>query len=145
MKRQTLQIIILNQKKDIDMKKSLTKEYKREYQRKWQENNREKIQEYCRNQMKDIEVKHRFGSVERYEEAMLKYDGWCAFACDKKAEMIHHLDGKSIHNSSRKDVDNSLKNLLPLCRSCHAKLHHPIGYTRQRKWGIINETKRNRR
>lgn len=103
------------------------------YNKKWRADNPERVLEHNRKWKKNnpgyvkanLEWRRRegFGSVERYEEAMLKYDGWCAFACDKKAELVHHLDGKSINNSRKEDIDNSLKNLLPLCRICHSKLH----------------------
>ena len=99
------------------------------YQMEWYANNRENIAEhkkrwYAKNseKVREHRLNSRFGSVERYEEAMLKYDGWCAFGCDK-AELVHHLDGKSVHNSPIEDVDNNLKNLIPLCNSCHTKLH----------------------
>jgi len=110
-----------------------------EYMRRWRANNRDKYRKYIRNYMRkrrelglsksspEYERKmskvKRYGSVEQWQDAMLKYDGECTFACDGKAELVHHLDGKSIRNSPREDVDNSLKNLLPLCRSCHATLH----------------------
>jgi len=44
----------------------------------------------------------------------LKDIGICYF-CLRKAENIHHI------NKNRKD--NSKENLLPLCRSCHTKVH----------------------
>ena len=124
-----------------------TKEYKRNYMKKWREDNREKMREYRRKWReknpgyykgwyienterqlgydKKQKQKYRFGSMERYEQAFSKYDGWCAFACDKEAVLVHHLDGKSVRNSPRKEVDNNLSNLLPLCNSCHSKLHNP--------------------
>ena len=116
----------------------------REYDRGWAANHPEKMREKCRKrtanysekQQKEAKAratKNHFGSLERYEEAFFKYDGWCAFACDDKAELVHHLDGKSVNNSPREEVDNSLQNLLPLCRSCHMRLHHPKGIAR----GII--------
>jgi len=91
------------------------REKRREHQRKWHANN----PKYA----KTWQINNHFGSLERHEEAMQKYDGWCAFACDEKAELVHHLDGKAVHNSPKENVDNSLRNLLPLCRSCHMKLH----------------------
>lgn len=111
------------------------------YNRKWKANNREyreKSRIYTKKWLAnhpEYQREYRFGSAERYEEAMLKYDGWCAFACDKEAELVHHLDGKSHKNAPRGEVDNSLENLLPLCNSCHTKLHHSMGYTRQKKRG----------
>jgi len=136
------------------------KEYKRKYQKKYRLNNPEKILESqrkwkARNLEKLLEckkkwrlnnpektkqiqkrykIKYYFDSVERYNEAMLKYDGECAFACDRKAELVHHLDGIAYHNSSGENVDNSLKNLLPLCKSCHATLHEKgVKHDNQRK------------
>lgn len=73
--------------------------------------------------MQECNLRFRFGTVENYMEAMRKYDGWCAFACDKKSELVHHLDGKSSYNSFKQDINNNLQNLLPLCRSCHGWLH----------------------
>ena len=109
-----------------------------EYLKKWQADHREHLNEYYRKRLathseyreqarrrnKKWVAANHFGSLERYEEAMNKYDGWCAFACDKKAGLVHHLDGKSVRNSLREEVDNSLQNLLPLCRGCHARLHN---------------------
>ena len=99
----------------------------REFLRQWRIDNRGLIKE----RRKNTKATERFGSLERYEEAMLKYDGWCAFACDKEAEMVHHLDGKRVHNSSGEDIDNTLENLLPLCISCHSKLHLRKDFTRR--------------
>lgn len=101
-------------------------EKKAQIDRKWRANNPGYTKEW-RAANREYEIRQNrerhFGSNERYEEAMLKYDGWCAFACDRKAELVHHLDGKSIHTSPIKEVNNSLSNLLPLCVSCHMKLH----------------------
>ncbi len=44
-----------------------------------------------------------------------KHKGKCAF-CKEAAFIVHHRDGS---------MDNhDMENLLPLCASCHAKLHH---------------------
>lgn len=105
-----------------------------EYQNKWYAKNTEKMREYYKKRRtnyrekvlryeRNSKVIRYFGSLERYEKAMFKYDGECAFACDKRAELVHHIDGKNIRNSPKGNVDNSLKNLLPLCRSCHMWLH----------------------
>jgi len=119
-----------------------------EYLEKWRADHREYLNEYYRKRLathseyrerarqrnKKWVATNHFGSLETYEEAMLKYDGWCAFACDKEAEVVHHLDGKSVRNSPREEVNNNLKNLLPLCRSCHSKLHHPKGEYNERPY-----------
>ena len=89
----------------------------KECHRLWREANPERTKEMSRNAGK----KHAFGSLERYEEAFYKYDGFCAFACGKEAKLVHHMDGKSIHN--KYEPNNNLSNLLPLCRACHMQLH----------------------
>lgn len=110
------------------------------YLRKWRTNNRDKSNEINRqwrakNPEKEKQIhkkshlKRCFGSVEQYNEAMLKYEGECAFACGKQAEMVHHRDGKSIRNSRKEEVNNDLTNLLPLCIGCHTWLHKPYLYT----------------
>ena len=125
-----------------------SEKYQQEYMKKWRADNRdkirkckgrwriinrEKLREYAKKYRVDNPGKVRdhgrnndFGSAERYEEAMLKYDGWCAFACDKKAEMVHHLDGRSTRNRHEtfSKIDNTLENLIPLCRGCHSRLHN---------------------
>lgn len=116
------------------MGKPMTEEEKRknrEYSRKWREENREKDKERKRKYRRDNpdyerkhNIKERFGSLERYREASMKYDGECAFACGRKVGLIHHLDGKSTWNSPRTEVNNNLSNLLPLCFSCHSWLHN---------------------
>jgi len=102
----------------------------REYSRKWREENREKDKERKRKYRRDNpdyerkhNIKDRFGSLERYREALIKYEGECAFACDRKAGLVHHLDGKSTWNSVKTEVNNDIRNLLPLCNSCHTWLH----------------------
>ena len=90
----------------------------------------EGIKEYCRAHPEgghNRSLKRKCGSVEKYNEAMLKYDGWCAFGCDRKAYLVHHMDGKNIFNSPKEQVNNNLSNLLPLCLKCHGWLHHKSG------------------
>jgi len=89
--------------------------------------------------------KYLYGSVERYNEAMLKYEGECAFACGKKAEAVHHIDGKACSNSPKQEVDNRLSNLLPLCKGCHNWVHkrrinkrNQSGQGRRNKWSVKN-------
>lgn len=114
--------------------RGLNKDNIREYNYKWKKENREKVRiskkkwaiknpEKMRQMTKRKHLKSYFGSVERYNEAMLKYEGECAFACDKQAELVHHIDGKAVHNSLKEEVNNELNNLLPLCNSCHIWLH----------------------
>lgn len=106
------------------------KDEKREYDKQYQLLHKHKIKE----QQKKYRVEHRresyergfkqrYGSIERYTEGMEKYDGWCAFACDRKAYLVHHMDGKNIFNSPKEEVNNDLSNLLPLCLGCHNWLH----------------------
>jgi len=112
----------------------MTKQERQEYMRKWREENRELNREYskkwrlnnpdqCHGYNNDYHIKERFDSLERYNEAILKYEGECAFACGRKADRVHHIDGKAIHNSPQEQVNNELSNLLPLCRNCHMWLH----------------------
>ncbi len=50
-------------------------------------------------------------------KALKKYDNKCYF-CGEETNVVHHIDTlKSNHVTS---------NLLPLCSSCHPKLHHVI-------------------
>jgi hypothetical protein len=48
--------------------------------------------------------------------------GLCYF-CQKKSTIIHHI------NQNRKD--NSIKNLVNLCRSCHNKIHRLLVNSRK--------------
>lgn len=70
------------------------------------------------------QIKRMYGSEERYNQGMLKYEGECAFACGKEAKLVHHIDGKNILNSLKEEVNNDLSNLLPLCRGCHNWVHN---------------------
>lgn len=81
--------------------------------------------ERYKQRQKEATIKRRYGNLELYQEAMLKYEGECAFACGKKAELVHHLDGKNIKNFPKEEVTNTLTNLLPLCLACHCWLHKP--------------------
>lgn len=108
----------------------LHKDEKKEKARVYYQNNRENLRQQCReyygNHRKETynrDLKRRCGSVERYNEAMQKYNGECVFACDRQAGIVHHMDGKNTWNSSKEEVNNDLSNLLPLCKFCHSWLH----------------------
>jgi hypothetical protein len=51
-----------------------------------------------------------------FEYAMMKRKK-CYF-CEKKSQLIHHI------NQNKKD--NNPKNIIPLCRSCHNKIHRVL-------------------
>jgi 5-methylcytosine-specific restriction endonuclease McrA len=46
----------------------------------------------------------------------------CYF-CNKKSQVIHHINGDRKENNS--------KNLIPLCRSCHNKIHRVLANCRK--------------
>lgn len=101
-----------------------------EYQRKYRQENKIKISEYRaiyreknRENWSEYGKVYLFGSLSRYLEALQKYDGQCAFGCENLAQLVHHMDGKSVRNSTKDQINNELDNLLPLCRPCHAALH----------------------
>lgn len=59
-----------------------------------------------------------------YREVALAAYGAECFACgaaDGEIE-VHHIKGAS--GGSRTDDDNQLDNLVPLCVTCHSRLHH---------------------
>jgi len=92
----------------------------------WEKNRYEKHRERRIFLAKINRLIREFDSVELYYKILYKYDGWCAFACGRKAELIHHKDGHSISNSDPKIVKNEFENLIPLCRSCHVTLHNKV-------------------
>jgi len=116
-----------------------------EYMREWRRKNKEKIREIQRKYRanhptiwrryvnrnpqnekrirRETNIRRRFGTINRYNEALMKYEGECAFDSEHKAELVHHLDGKSIRNSTKEEVNNQPNNLLPLCKPCHMWLH----------------------
>lgn len=100
------------------------REKRRDYNKKWMKKWRNNYPDRSKEIAIKMERRRRFGSVKRYNEAMLKYEGECAFACGRQAQSVHHIDGKSIHNSPKDQINNNLENLLPLCNSCHMWLHH---------------------
>lgn len=119
-------------KREYDQKYNLLRKDTNKQQHKiYYQNNKETIKQrydqYYQNHRAEAYkrcLKRKCGSVERHNEAMQKYDGWCAFACDREAYLVHHMDGKNIFNSPKREVNNDLSNLLPLCNSCHAWLHN---------------------
>lgn len=118
-KEETREYMRLWHIRNKDRLRESRREYRKEYQRKWNARHPERKKEIDRK----AGAKRRFGSVERYNEAMLKYEGECAFACGRQAEMVHHINGKSIRNTPNEEINNNLSNLLPLCIGCHTWLH----------------------
>lgn len=108
------------------------KEYYRKWNAQWRKRNRQYFIEYrkehgeqAKTWNKTAKTKERFGSVERYEKAIGKNEGYCAL-CNDKATEVHHTDGQSTRSLSpipRKQINNDLSNLLPVCKACHGWLH----------------------
>lgn len=104
----------------------------REYQREWRKRNKQYSTEYRRQHPEQTEIDNkkgkmiqRFGSAEQYEKAIGKNEGHCAL-CNSKATEVHHVDGRSTRSLSpiqRKEINNDLNNLLPVCKPCHGWLH----------------------
>jgi len=108
---------------------------RKEYQKQWRELNPDHLSQWQKSHPENIKKyteKFCCGSAEQYKEAFDSYDGYCAFGCGAKAELVHHRDGKSLYNSNPEEVNNELSNLLPLCFPCHSSLHKSAG-DRQRK------------
>jgi len=118
-KEETREYMRLWHIRNKDRLRESRREYQKEWHRQWNAKHPERKKEIDRKAGR----KRRFGSVTRYKEAMMKYEGECAFACGRQAEMVHHRDGKSIRNSTSKEINNNLDNLLPLCIGCHTWLH----------------------
>jgi len=85
-----------------------------------------------RKRMLGNKIAYKGGRVPHYKNtsqwrinrliAMKKFN-WKCQACGKRADICHHID---------LSTDNhAVENLLPMCYSCHFKLHHEI-YRRQR-------------
>lgn len=55
-------------------------------------------------------------------ETVLARDGNKCQTCNKAGNIVHHKDGNGRGSPS---PNNSLENLITLCRSCHCKLHNP--------------------
>ena len=90
--------------------------------REWIEEHRDRMNVLVYNYHK----RKYFGGVENYYRALNKNQGKCVFNNMHKAELVHHIDGKSIYNSLETEVNNHLDNLLPLCKSCHNRVHQQI-------------------
>ena len=86
--------------------------------------------------------KARIRSAKRFSRIMfdgndviaIERDGYKCLDCGRsdnfgKRLCVHHLDETGQTDSP----NNSLDNLVTLCHSCHAKRHHPKGYTFRNK------------
>ena len=52
---------------------------------------------------------------------VLERDNYICIICGKKASEVHHWDGSG-SNRPRKEMNNSLNNLVSVCHRCHTKL-----------------------
>ena len=120
------------------------------YQREWRRKNKQKwleiqMKHYWNNQKKYCRKMRLRGDNYFYngmrEIVLKRYKRRC-FLCGKRKKriVVHHLDGtgkeKQIHDNGysgekfkevKKTTNNDFRNLVPLCQSCHSKLH----------WGTI--------
>ena len=54
----------------------------------------------------------------------LERDGFACCHCRTQSDLcVHHIDGNGT-TSPRESRNNSLDNLMTLCRSCHTRVHH---------------------
>ena len=129
--------------------------YYKEYQKKYREKHKEYFKKYYQNNKEKYyyknkkyfekqklnpdyihpEILARFG---RDPKEILKQDNWSCQQCGSKENLIiHHIDGQG-RNS--KNPNNSLDNLITLCRSCHSRLHSKKYWTAKKMKGIkMNE------
>ena len=75
------------------------------------------------NYSRERRIIERFGSLETYETALNKNGGLCGCGCGRKANCVHHKDGRSIRNSPPELVDNRQSNLMPMNKRCHDWFH----------------------
>lgn len=61
------------------------------------------------------------------EKIMEKNNGNCVM-CNKKANQAHHIKDRIRFP----ELIYNLENGIPLCKSCHLKVHNPLQY----RWGI---------
>ncbi len=85
---------------------------------------------YLKARRERIKKQYGFGggSLGRYGLKILipiykKYNNCCAVCFKKQDLTIHHLNGKGRHywEKTGQKPDNSLDNLMVLCRSCHGR------------------------
>ena len=111
----------------------MTKEEKREYDKKfyqkhkarknaqskkWAKENHEKSLAIYRKS-KD---KTRFGGL---RDSVLRRDNYKCVVCKNKKSksiIIHHRD--ETENRKKMDANNTMENLITLCRSCHRSVHN---------------------
>ena len=75
------------------------------------------------NYSREHRIIERFGDLETYYAALNKNSGLCACGCGRKANCVHHKDGRSIRNSPLELVDNRQSNLMPMNKRCHDWFH----------------------
>lgn len=86
-----------------------------ETHRLWVIHNLEKSHQYKQKNKNET----RFGGNRLVVLERDKYS--CRICGTKEKLVIHHLD--STENRKKMNANNSLENLLTLCRGCHSKLH----------------------
>jgi len=102
----------------------------KEYGKIWRANNQEKIikwrKEFCRVNKDKLRIMDREVDFGGNWKKALDRDNWTCRHCGKDLTKyrpnVHHKDNKG-HSVKKKKADNSLKNLVSLCVSCHRKLH----------------------
>jgi 5-methylcytosine-specific restriction endonuclease McrA len=81
---------------------------------------------YLENKKKILEYKKRWNELKRFgtnRENILYRDGFKCILCDNTKDLIiHHKNGQG---RCTDNPDNTPKNLVTLCRSCHMKIHQP--------------------
>jgi len=77
----------------------------------------------------DQVAKYRKKSKDNYDfggnrQKALERDGYACLHCGTADDLcIHHIDGNGT-TSPRELRNNSLDNLMTLCRACHTRVHH---------------------
>jgi 5-methylcytosine-specific restriction endonuclease McrA len=89
-------------------------------------------QQHCSKECADIaRLEAKFGGNYR---AVLRRDGYQCRRCGNETELhIHHINGKG---NRRSGADNSLGNLITLCKFCHVGVHW---HTMRRLCEIVGE------
>ena len=69
----------------------------------------------------------RFG--DKRADIIERFGSSCYFCKTTKNLVVHHIDGRGA-NESRANKNNDPENLIPMCASCHRKLHSLINKSR---------------
>ena len=60
---------------------------------------------------------------------MSKYNFMCQKCKERPAEIVHHIIWLNPSNINNPEITLSEKNLIPVCRECHALIHEGVSAT----------------